>query len=140
MPFFMGEFTYALDDKGRVKVPAGFRHDLVPSDDAMVVLVRDREDCVAVYTPAEYQKLRSKLLQMDLSDPANRILVRRQVSSAFECNVDPHGRIKVPAELVKYAKLEKGGKVKIAGFMHYVQIWNPEDYQRSMEALGEDHS
>jgi DNA-binding transcriptional regulator/RsmH inhibitor MraZ len=63
---------------------------------------------------------------------ANRILARRQISSAFEVPVDAQGRIKVPVELIKSARLDKGGEVKVAGFMNCVQIWNPEEYQKSM--------
>jgi MraZ protein len=140
MPFFMGEYAYALDNKGRVKVPAAFRDDLAPGDGATIILVRDVEHCVAIYTPLEYQKLKSEILQMDPRQRNTRILKRRQVSSAFERQVDAQGRIQVPAELVKYAHLEKGGTIKVAGFSNYVQLWNPEDYERSMEELDEDIS
>lgn len=138
MPFFMGEYSYALDEKGRVKIPAAFKDELAPDGQATVFLVRDRDDCVSVYTPGEYQKLRASLLALDLTVKQNRVLVRRQISCAFECPIDPQGRIKVPAELIKHARLEKGGTVKVAGFVHCVQIWNPEDYQRSMADLDED--
>jgi MraZ protein len=121
-----------MDEKGRVKIPSAFKADLAPGDDALVYLVRDRDECVAVYTPAEYQKLQDRLTSLDRSVPANRILIRRQISCAFPCPVDAQGRIKVPAELIKLARLEKGGDVKLAGFIDYVQIWNPDEYQKSM--------
>jgi len=132
MPFFMGEYSYALDEKGRVKIPAAFKSDLAPETDSVVFLVRDREECVAIYTPDEYAKLRAHLLTLDMNLAANRVLARRQISSAFEVPVDAQGRIKVPAELIKSARLDKGGEVKVAGFMNCVQIWNPDEYQKSM--------
>lgn len=132
MPFFMGEYSYALDEKGRVKIPAAFKSELAPEPESIVFLVRDREECVALYTPEEYTKLRNHLTSLDMNIMANRILVRRQISSAFEVPVDAQGRIKVPAELIKSARLDKGGEVKVAGFMNCVQIWNPEEYQKSM--------
>ncbi len=132
MPFFMGEYSYALDEKGRVKIPAAFKSDLAPEAESIVYLVRDREECVAVYTPEEYHKLRDQLTALDMNVMANRILARRQISSAFEVPVDAQGRIKVPVELIKSARLDKGGEVKVAGFMNCVQIWNPDEYQKSM--------
>jgi MraZ protein len=132
MPYFMGEYSYALDEKGRVKIPSAFKADLAPAEDSVVYLVRDRDECVAMYTPAEYQKLQDALMGLDRGDAANRVLIRRQISCAFACPVDAQGRVKVPAELVKLARLEKGGEVKLAGFIDYVQIWNPDEYQKSM--------
>jgi MraZ protein len=132
MPFFMGEYTYAMDDKGRVKIPLAFKSDLAPEAGAIVYLVRDNDECVAVYTPAEYQKLKDRLTVLDREDPASRVKIRRQISCAFEVEVDAQGRIKVPTDLIKHARLPKGGEVKLAGFIDYIQIWNTDEYQKSM--------
>ena len=132
MPIFMGEYTYALDQKGRIKIPSAFKSGLAPEPEAVVYLVRDRDECVAIYTPDEYQKLQDHLTSLDRGNQDNRVLIRRQISCAFPCPVDAQGRITVPAELIKLARLEKGGEVKLAGFIDYVQIWNPDEYQKSM--------
>jgi len=132
----MGEYSYALDNKGRVKVPAPFKADLAPRENSILFLTRDVETCIAVYTPEEYQKLRAGFHDVDMEDQEARIRIRKQISSAFKCQVDSQLRIKVPVELIKHARLEKGGTVKIAGFVHYVQIWNPEQYLKSMQSDG----
>jgi len=133
MPCFTGEYSYALDEKGRVKIPSAFKDELAPDENATVILVRDREACIAVYTPEEYQNLMNWVATLNRDDLANRHVIRRHVSSSFRVPVDAQGRIKIPAELIKAARLEKGGEVKVAGFMEYIQIWNPEEYLKSMD-------
>lgn len=137
MAYFQGEYNYALDQKGRVKIPAPFKKDLAPGEEAVVYLTRDVENCVAVYTPDEYALLRERLQGLNMQVRANRQLVRRLVSSVFECPVDNQGRIKVPAALVAHARLEKGGTVTLAGFQRIVQIWNPPDYLQAIEEGGD---
>ena len=130
---FRGEYDYALDDKGRVKIPAAFKEGLDAVEGRVLYLLRDIEACIAIYTEDEYEKLEEKLEGVNGMSRRGRQLVRRLISSVFECPVDAQGRIKLPQKLIEHAQLQKGSAVTLAGFRNYVQVWNPAAYLQSME-------
>ncbi len=130
---FRGEYDYALDEKGRVKIPAAFKEGLGAVEGCVLYLLRDIEECIAMYTAEEYEKLAEKLEGVSGMSRRGRQLVRRLISSVFECPVDAQGRVKLPQKLVEHAQLQKGGTITLAGFRNYVQIWNPATYLQSME-------
>ena len=127
---FRSEFIYALDEKGRVKLPPAFRELLSPKgSDTRIFLLRDVEPCIGIYPEAEYALLEAKVSRLDMGVMANRKLRRRFVSSVAECSVDAQGRILLPPSLMEYAQLVKSGPALFAGFGNYVQLWNKALYE-----------
>jgi len=50
---FMGEFTHAIDDKGRLTIPAKFREELA----AGAVVTRGFEKYLLIYASESFQRL-----------------------------------------------------------------------------------
>src|SRR5438876_1015661 len=97
---FRGEHRYSLDDKGRLVLPQTFRAAL----GSRVVVTRGLDECVAVYSPAEWARNEKKLRGLSVS---RRDFVRFVLASAEDVALDRQGRMTIPSHLREYAKIER---------------------------------
>ena len=117
---FVGEFQHALDDKGRLTIPARFREGL----GERFIVTRGLDSCLFVYPLAEWQVLESRLKSLPLTKADARAFARFLFSGAFECELDRQGRVMLPPNLRQYAGLEKDAV--IIGVSTRVEIWAAE--------------
>lgn len=115
---FIGEYTYSIDDKKRLAVPAKFRKLLGKK----VVITRGLDQCLFLYTMKDWQSLATKLSKLPLSQSDARGFARLMLAGAMECDLDGLGRILVPDYLKDYAGLKK--KIILAGLFNRVEIWD----------------
>lgn len=120
-----GSYEATLDAKNRIFIPAKVREKL-GSD---VVLVRGIDECVTLYSAAEWESFASKLEALPMTQA--RHLKRFLYSSAVECTIDGQGRIIIPSLLRDYAKLEKC--VIIVGTGTRAEIWSQDIWQSEQE-------
>ncbi|MDB4897002.1 MAG: MraZ protein [Firmicutes bacterium] len=127
---FMGEFQHSVDAKGRLIIPAKLREGL----GERFVATKGLENCLFVFPPKEWEAFGEKLRSLPLASGAARAFTRLFFSGATECEVDPQGRILLPANLREYAGLDKD--VVIMGVSNRVEIWAKgawEDYCQKAE-------
>ncbi len=127
---FIGEYTYTIDDKKRLAVPAKFRQTLGKK----AIITRGLDNCLFLYPAREWEKLAKKLSQLPLAQADARGFARIMLAGAMEVRLDRLGRILVPDYLKKYASLQK--KVVIAGLYNRVEIWDGgkwKIYKQKME-------
>jgi len=115
---FQSEYSYKLDEKGRVPVPPKFREELKDG----IILVPGPEKCIIGYTPAEWKKLSENLHSGTLASNKMRKLNRALFSTAFHLNLDGQGRIALPVPLRTFAGI--GEDVVITGANTYLEIWD----------------
>lgn len=130
-PFLTGEYRHALDDRGRVAVPARFR----PRLSAGTTITRWLDTCVAVYPRDAWEELAEKLRALPLTNPQARQFSRFMASGAVDAELDKQGRLLVPQYLRTYAGLAIG-EVVVVGALNHLEIWNPsawEPYRGRME-------
>jgi MraZ protein len=116
MPF--GEFSYTIDDKGRVVVPPAFR-DFV--DDGMVI-TRGMEGCLYVFPMSAWHRIEERLTELPLTDPSARSFVRFFYSGASRAKLDAAGRVTLPPSLREFA--QAAGNVVVAGAPNRLEIWS----------------
>ena len=125
---FMGEYSPALDDKGRVAIPAKLRkafgeENLIEK----LVVTHGFDKCLMAFRESDWREfVEKKLMQLPQSDPRNRKAVRFLVGGASECELDKQGRMIIPGHLLKYAEIE--GDVIILGLSEKIEIWSREHY------------
>ena len=117
---FYGEFDYKIDEKGRLPVPPKFRTAFKDG----LVLTPGAENCLTVYTAAEWKKLSSQLTNSPLSRSKMRKLSRALFATAFSTRIDNQGRIAIPAPLRDHAQIAED--VVVAGANSYLEIWNKD--------------
>jgi len=117
---FFGEYSYRVDEKGRLPLPPKFRREMKVE----VVLARGTEKCILVYPQAEWKRLADSLAAKVVA-PANlRKLNRAIFGSAFSVSLDGQGRMALPPSLRSYAEI--GESAVVIGANNYVELWNEE--------------
>jgi MraZ protein len=116
---FLGEYTHALDDKGRLTLPAKYRAELATG----LVVTRGIDKCLFVFPMADWQILSGKLSALPLTDPQAREFQRLIFSGATDTELDKQGRV-LPQYLRDYAGLS--GDVIVAGLNNHMEIWAPD--------------
>ena len=127
---FIGEYSHTLDAKGRLALPAKFRKDLKGG----AVVTKGLDNCLVVYSKAEWNKLAEKLAALPISQSNTRAFSRLMLAGAMDVDLDKQGRIVLPEYLRKYATL--GKKAIIAGLFNRLEIWEEkrwDEYRSNME-------
>lgn len=115
---FMGEYRHAMDEKGRLTIPAKFREEL----GERFVLTRGLDQCLFVYPMEEWKNLEGKLKGLPFTKADARAFSRFFFSGAVECELDKQGRVNIPSTLLSFARIEK--ECVIIGVSNRVEIWS----------------
>lgn len=118
---FSGEYKHTLDTKNRLFIPAKHREEL---GETFMVAKSIRENCLKVYSMAEWEDYISPILKMERK--ASEAILRALHRDAAPATPDSQGRIVIPAALVEYAHIQKTAVV--VGCGKYAEIWSEEDY------------
>ncbi len=118
---FKGEHHYSLDEKGRIVLPPKFRRALGNA----VVVTRGLDECISVYSPAEWARNEKKLRSQAVS---RRDFVRFMLASAEDVEIDGQGRLTLPAHLRQYAKIDR--EAVVIGVGARLEIWSQENWQK----------
>ena len=131
MAGFVGRFEHSVDAKGRVILPARFRSSFERGG----FLTSNREGCVALWTPGEFDRQMADMLEDSKADRVGRNRARIWASSSAEVEIDKQGRMPVPVSLRTFAELD--ADVLIIGAIDRIELWNPslwEERVRPAEA------
>jgi len=132
MSFFIGEYEYAIDNKGRLNIPAKFRKAMSPNANDTFVIKEGPERCLDVYPLDIYQeKIVSKLNGFSEMKKSHRKLTSLIGGSSAYSELDKQGRIMIPPKFIGHADLES--KVIIIGAFNRIEIWNPQIRKKYIE-------
>jgi MraZ protein len=120
---FLGSYTYALDDKGRVSLPAPFRRGM---EDPRFVLLQVYPPALSLYPERAWREVEGRLRNLLRDQPESRSWVMKVLANAVEVSPDAQGRILVPSKLQEAAGLES--QVLLVGMIDKVDLWNPADF------------
>lgn len=126
---FIGSFTYSLDAKSRVAIPAKLRKYVNPEANDTFILTRGTSQCIDVYPLDKWNELvQHKLNRLDSFDPKEAMFLRMFLQKAAEDSLDSQSRLIIPQNLVEFAKIEK--EVFILGAINKIELWNPSVYEK----------
>ncbi|CAN0441352.1 unnamed protein product, partial [Phaeothamnion confervicola] len=131
---FSGTFEHALDDKGRLTVPAAFRKDLQGG----VVLRKDREGCVEVLPQQSWEVFLRKLQAIPRTDARAQRWVTVELAAAVATELDKQGRVLLTQDQKQHAGLTPGSVV-VTGALDRLKVWSSERWAAlQSEAREED--
>ncbi|KXS36539.1 MULTISPECIES: division/cell wall cluster transcriptional repressor MraZ [Idiomarina] len=128
---FRGATTINLDSKGRLAIPAKYRHALsIDCDGKMVCTIDIKQPCLLLYPLPEWQVIEKKLTQLSSMNPTERRLQRLLLGHADDCDMDKNGRLLISSPLRLHAGLEK--KLMLVGQLNKFEIWSEEAWQQQI--------
>ncbi|MGE5430452.1 MAG: division/cell wall cluster transcriptional repressor MraZ [Syntrophomonadaceae bacterium] len=133
---FIGSFTYSIDSKSRVSIPAKLRKYVKPEANDTFVMTRGVEQCIVVYPLDQWKELvDNKLANLNEFDRKEAMFLRTFLQRASEDSLDSQSRLLIPQNLIEYAGIEK--EVFILGAIKKIEIWNPAIYEKYLAAQPE---
>jgi MraZ protein len=120
---FVGRYEHSLDTKGRVILPVKFRAAFERGG----YLTENREGCLALWTPGEFERQMTAMQDRAASGRASRNQARLWAASSHEVEIDRQGRMPIPAHLREFASL--GAEVLVHGAIDRVELWDPAAWE-----------
>jgi MraZ protein len=140
MSSFKGSYTYTVDNKGRIALPAKLRKNVNPIANDSFVITRGFEKCLYIYPLDEWNRLEEKLQALSIADAQHRFFIRTLFEWATDCQLDTQSRFSVPQPLLDFAGIEKEKEVLIIGVLERIEVWNPavcDEFKRNQPATYE---
>ena len=133
---FTGEYYNTLDSKNRLSIPAKFRKALNPINDRTFVLTRGFDRCLLLYPVNEWNKVEEQLSFLSSMKGRHRDFVRSIVRYATYLQYDSQGRVIIPENLCRYAKIEK--EIAVIGVIKKIELWSLDEISgKSQDDLSE---
>jgi MraZ protein len=132
---FSGRFDHAIDEKGRVSIPARFREVLERESQESLFISNwnaQGERCLVLFPPAQWTKMVGKISQHVSLDPSTQLFQMFFIGGAHEVQVDRQGRILIPPILREYANL--GRDVAFNALTDHFQLWDKPTLVRILAA------
>ncbi len=126
---FLGSYEHAIDEKGRVAIPARFRTELAGG----MVLTRGFDRCLLIFPLPYWSDLTRRVSALSLVDEDARMLRRLLFASASEQEMDRQGRILLPQNL-----REAGGltdQALLVGLDAFIEVWAPDCWREVQQRL-----
>ncbi|MGI6433206.1 MAG: division/cell wall cluster transcriptional repressor MraZ [Sphaerochaetaceae bacterium] len=125
-----GEYRNTIDEKGRILIPAKLRSAL--QDESSLIITRAVEPCLWLMLPPFFENLRMKIMDGPgaMFDANLRLLQRRIIAPAMECEIDKSGRLLIPPTLRESAGLRLKEESVLLGISSYLELWSIDSYQQ----------
>ena len=107
----LGTYSHALDEKGRVVLPAKFRRDLEEG----AVLTKGEDGCLELFPNETWAEEVKEILKDDRRKIEVRRRRRLRFGEAHPITPDKQGRIAIPQELRDFAGMAAGRRSPSSG-------------------------
>lgn len=124
---FRGSAPTKIDDKGRLKVPTGFRRLLEERWGREVFITSVLGDSVLVYPLAVWEEIESRLAGLPSTDRTKQRYLERVSYYGQQGQLDGQGRVVIPPILRDSA--EMSGDVVVSARLDYLEVWNRDRLQ-----------
>lgn len=141
--FLLGEFRRTLDDRYRLSVPQELG-DLLVADSAECILAKERLGCLSLWRADLWQGqldegvelVRRKIQAGKLQGRIGQVqLLGRLLSTRHKAvQLAGRGRLLIPEGFREFLGVDPGGEVLVVGAAVCVEIWNPPEWLKYLEA------
>lgn len=137
MVILIGTYECKVDAKGRLMVPAPMKKQLLPVLENGFVLKRSVfNPCLELYPMEQWNKEMEKIGELNQYVKENVDFIRMFTAGVKIVEVDTNGRLLIPKDLVRVAKIEK--EVVLQSSIGKVEIWDKELYEKSIDTPAEE--
>lgn len=122
---FVGQYEHSLDEKGRLIIPARFRHLL---GEKFFLCMSFTQNCLWILPESEWQRLYEKYLsEIPPFDKEGQNFLSLFTSLTEECGFDKQGRILIPQNLRAKVNLEK--TAVLIGKLNLIEVYSQSDWK-----------
>ena len=121
---FLGEFDHALDDRGRLAIPARFRAELEHG----LYITRGLDRCLVIWDSAAWTAMAERVRQLNPWQGDARRMQRHFFAGAVQAVPDKLGRVLIPQYLRAYAGLDSD--VVVVGLADRIEVWARAEWER----------
>src|SRR6185369_831258 len=122
-----GNQTATIDEKGRLKIPSGFRTEIEDAHNSNEFYVTSiYGDSVLVYPLSVWQEIEERLAKLPAMNPTKKKFLDRTNYYGQLTTSDKSGRILIPPLLRESAQMN--GEVAVLGCLNYLDVWNHERF------------
>lgn len=117
-----GNHPARIDDKGRLKVPNGFRSVIESQWGQELFVTSVTGEYVRVYPMAVWLEIERRLASMPSAHPSKQRFLDRVSFFGQTATLDRQGRVVIPQLLRESATMV--GEVSVLGLQNHLAIWN----------------
>jgi len=128
---FRGNSPARIDDKGRLKLPTGFRASLEDKYGRELFLTSLTGEYVRVYPMPVWLEIEQKLASMPSTHPSRLRFLDRVNYFGDVGELDTQGRVLVPYRLRDAAGM--AGDVDVLGQVTYLDVWNHDRFLSKLQ-------
>ncbi len=126
---FRGQFEHAIDEKGRLSIPAKFR-DILQKERALVLTSFD--SYITVFPLKVWHGIEERIRANPTFKRDMRDFLRHIYSLAEDVEIDQQGRILIPQALRQRVGITRD--VVIIGVMDQIEIWGKARWEAKVAA------
>jgi MraZ protein len=117
-----GNHPARIDEKGRIKIPNGFRTLIESHHGAELFVTSVTGEYVRVYPMAVWLEIERKLAQVPSTNPSKLRFLDRVNFFGQVATMDAQGRVVLPQMLRESAAMT--GEVSVLGLQNHLAVWN----------------
>jgi MraZ protein len=117
-----GNHPARIDDKGRIKVPNGFRTLIEQQYGSELFVTSVTGEYVRLYPMAVWLEVERKLAEVPSTNPSKLRFLDRVNFFGQAVSMDKQGRVVVPQLLRESAAM--AGEVSVLGLQNHLAVWN----------------
>lgn len=120
---FFGEYSHALDEKGRIRIPSKLKVGL-----GEYVATKGVNNCIYIFSKTYFEtEFLESINRISAYSLTGQNAVRAILSSTFEIEEDNQGRFVLPGNLKEFAGITKN--VVSVGVGKRIEIWDEETWK-----------
>jgi MraZ protein len=121
-----GNSPAKIDDKGRLKVPNGFRAVIQETHGRDLFVTSLSGESVRIYPMPVWLEIERKLAQVPSSHPSRQKYLDRVNFFGQVTELDPQGRVLIQPRLRETASMT--GDVDVLGQQNFLEVWNHDRF------------
>jgi MraZ protein len=126
-----GNSPAKIDDRGRLKIPNGFRSFIEDEHGRALYVTSVLGDSVRIYPMPVWAAIEQKLTAIPSTHPSRLKFLDRVNFYGQVTEIDSQGRVVIPSRLRESATMV--GEVDVFGQMNYLEVWNHERFVAKLQ-------
>ena len=139
MDHFIGTYECRIDVKGRILIPSAIKKQIsISAKDGFVIKRGLFNNCIELYPFNQWIFVMNKIDQLNRFNKKNIDFIRRFNAGVKKIEIDSNGRLLIPKDLIKHAKIKKD--IVVSAAVNILEIWDKNLYEEIIDEAKIDFS